>query len=540
LTAAIFIYAHWAAFASPFVINDDVRQQIYWMQQWQDPELFPDDLLTDYARHYVPWGVKGLYWLASGIVGPLLFSKVLTGVLFVFLSVCLFCIGGRLLDQRLAWTTVAVFWLMPFFLHTMSGGLARSFAFPLLAWFWLAWLREEPWGMGGALLSQALFVPYIAPVSAGAALLAWAHQGIRRSAAPPFPNRSSHVVCLAVAAGLLLLFNYQFTSAGFGPLVSAADMANRSEFTKEGRFAVVPVPSVFWELIQPWEFIAPFREVGPLAGALACAALVGLAVVGWRRLDWRGLLPRLEPSVYLGLSSLICYAAACLLLLKLFVPDRYLFYTLNLYYCVALALGFQGLSKNWQVTRGLAISLLAAVMALSGWRLQGAGLYDYSELTPLYAALAQTPKTALIAGHPDLADNIPTFARRRAFVTFELAHPWSKGYWQKIRPRLEEFFAAYYAGDPQEVRNFCRKHQISYLVVDRRHFTPGFLAERPFFAPFDAYIRGLVKAGRPFAVLSREALPGREINEQLRLVDVRQPHPQQSPKVSRQNSSPRN
>ena len=537
--AAIFTAAHFAAFANPFVINDDVRQQIYWMQQWQDPELFQDDLLTDYAHHYVPWGVKALYWLGSAIVNPILFSKILTGILFVALSICLYLIGMELLDRRLAWLAVSVFWLMPIFLHTISGGLARSFAFPLLAWFWLAWLRRQPWGMGGALVGQALFIPYIAPISAGAALMAWVGSRVSRSAAPPFPGRGSHVVCLAVAAGLVVLFNYHLTAGGFGPLVSAADMANRPEFTRAGRFPIIPVPSVFWEIIKPWEGIAPFREAGPVAGALVFAALLGLLVVGWRRLDWPELLSRLQPALYLGLASLACYAMARLFLLKLFVPNRYVMYTFNLMFCLALALGFYGLAKDRQITRGLAMGLLAVVLGLSCWRLHGVGLYDYSEFAPLYAALSQTSKGALIAGHPELADNIPTFARRSVFVTNELAHPWSKGYWQKLRPRLEEFFAAYYAGDPEAVRAFCRKHRISYLAVDRRHFTPEFLASKPFFAPFDAYIRGLAKAGPPFAVLSRKAFPAREINEHLRLLDMRQAPSKVPLKASWHNVSPR-
>ena len=67
--------------------------------------------------------------------------------------------------------------------------------------------------------------------------------------------------------------------------------------------------------------------------------------------------------------------------------------------------------------------------ALGAWRLQGVGLKDYSAYRALYAALVSTPKDALIAGHPNLMDTIPTFARRRAFATYELAHPWSLGYW---------------------------------------------------------------------------------------------------------------
>ncbi|HEY9072749.1 MAG TPA: hypothetical protein VIN67_01345, partial [Desulfobaccales bacterium] len=137
LSGVIFILAHLKALTNPYVINDDVRQQLFWMQQWLDPQLFKGDLLAHYARDYVPWGVKGFYWLASWVANPISFSKVLPGLLFIFLALCLYRIGLKLGGRRLAWTMVAVYWLMPFFLDNLAGGLARSFAAPLLAFFWL-------------------------------------------------------------------------------------------------------------------------------------------------------------------------------------------------------------------------------------------------------------------------------------------------------------------------------------------------------------------------------------------------------------------
>ncbi|MGA9754718.1 MAG: hypothetical protein WBV23_06210, partial [Desulfobaccales bacterium] len=173
LSGAVFLCAHLPAFTNPFVINDDVRQQIYWMQQWLDPGLFRDDLLTDYARYYVPWGVKAIYWLASWVIGPLAFSKILPGLLFVFLGLCLFQIGAKLGDRILAWTTLGIYWLTPFFLDNLAGGLARGFAAPLLALLLLAWLDRRPWLMALALLLQAFFIPYIFLVGAAAVTLAW-------------------------------------------------------------------------------------------------------------------------------------------------------------------------------------------------------------------------------------------------------------------------------------------------------------------------------------------------------------------------------
>jgi hypothetical protein len=550
LSAAVFTFAHFPGLTNPYVINDDVRQQIYWMQAWGDPQLFQNDLLTDYARHYVPWGVKGIYWLASFIVGPIYFSKVLTGLLFVTLSLCLYRIGTALKDRTLGWTTVGVFWLMPVFLADLSGGLARGFAGPLLALFWLGWLAGRPGLMGLALLLQALCIPYIFPVAAGAATLAWAAARLGHwGAPPPFPAKTVHWLLLALGGGSILFFNISLNTAGFGPLVSGAEMAGQPEFMSLGRYPLIPVKSIFLELILPWEHIPPFSEGGVVVGSLVLICLLSAVVYGARRVDWAGLKPRLRSAAYLGLASLLLYILARLLLLRLFIPDRYLLYTLNLFYAVGLAVCLRAAVQGRQWPPWLAPLTLVLVVILSGLRLRGVELYDYSAYRPLFAALAQTPKDALVAGHPNLMDNIPTFAQRRAFATFELAHPWSRGYWEKSRPRLEELFTAYYAADPEVVRDFCRRHRISFLIVDDRHFTPDFLqggrfyvpdltpltaakgrglAEKirgPFFAPFAEQIQGLTQGRRDFALLSRVHFPGREIDAHLRLVDLR-PHNQ--------------
>ncbi|MGC2432913.1 MAG: hypothetical protein WA433_03945 [Desulfobaccales bacterium] len=545
LSAVVFFLAHLNAWSNPYVINDDVRQQIFWMQQWLDPQLFRGDLLADYARHYVPWGVQGLYWLAAWVTNPISFSKFLPGLLFIFLALCLYRLGLGIGGRGLAWTMVAVYWFMPFFLDNLAGGLARAFAAPLLAFFWLCWQEERPWGMGAALLLQALFIPYIFITSALAVALAWLAGRWGSLRPPPFPAQRAHFFLLAAGAALVALMNYSFDASGFGPLVSYAEMVNRPEFYAGGRYAILPVPSIFWELINPWEWIAPFRDLGLLAGIATCVVLAGATLWGLTRVALRALAPRLQPLGYLLLAGLAVYCLARIFLLKLFIPDRYLIYILNLAYCLILALGLNALLKVEQWPRTLAVLVLAAAVALGVWRLWNVGLKDFAVYRPVYAALAATPKDAIIAGHPNLMDNVPTFARRRVLVTYKLAHPWSKGLWQKIEPRLEDLFAAYYAADPQEVIAFCRKYQVSFLVVDDRHFTPEFLAggrffvpmvkrvpkyfgktledrvDCPFFAPFDAEIQRLTKGRYEFALLSSPLFPAVVLDKHLRLLDMR-------------------
>lgn len=41
ISGAVFVLAYFRTVANPFIINNDVRQQVYRMQQWQGPALFP-------------------------------------------------------------------------------------------------------------------------------------------------------------------------------------------------------------------------------------------------------------------------------------------------------------------------------------------------------------------------------------------------------------------------------------------------------------------------------------------------------------------
>jgi hypothetical protein len=278
---------------------------------------------------------------------------------------------------------------------------------------------------------------------------------------------------------------------------------------------------------------------------MVCVVLPVAVLWGLTRVHWRALNSRLQPVLFLGLAGLILYLLAQAFLLQLFIPDRYLIYTLNLAYCLILALGLHAALKLDRWPRHLAILVLIAAAGLGVLRLKNVGLKDYAAYQPVYTALAATPKDAMIAGHPNLMDNVPTFASRRAQATYKLAHPWSKGYWEKIEPRLEDLFAAYYAADPQEVIAFCRKYQVSFLVVDDRHFTPEFLAggrffvpldrkvtkyfghtladrvDVPFFAPFDEQIRRQTAGRHEFALLSSPLFPNIILDKHLRLLDMR-------------------
>ena len=527
-SACLFLYAHLPAFTSPYVINDDVRQQIFWMQQWQDPELYAGDWLSDYARHYVPWGVQAVYRVASQVAAPLYLSKILPGFLFVSLALCLFSIGKLMGGRRLGWITAAVFWLMPFFMDNLAGGLSRSFAAPLLALFLYCRLTQRTRGVGLTLLLQALFIPYIFLLCATAVLLAYGGSliglGHGEGQGPRFPEKPAHFFVLLLGGALVVLWYWSLNSAGYGPLVSYPEMVGRTEFSAEGRYAVLPVPSLFWELLgDPLELIGYLRggTVKIVAGVATCVVLAASAIHGARRASWSSFRHHLRPFLYIAAASFLLYLAARIFLLRLFIPSRYLTYTVNLFYCLTIAICIHGAFHKRAMNRRLLISIFLLVLVLAGIRLRGVGLYDYSADRALYAALENTPKDALIAGHPALMDNVLTFARRRVPVSFELSHPWCVGLWTRMQPRLRDFFTAYYSDEPGSVLEFANKYNIDFLVVDDRHFQSAFLDDRPFFAPFDGMIRALVKGRERFVLLSEDVFPSMPVNDHQRLLDLR-------------------
>jgi len=600
LSLAVFLFAHWQGFVNPYAINDDVRQQVYWMQRYADRDLYPKTLLNDYAEAYVTIGVNLCYeaasWVGarlgafgdsgvsdksgeapgSGVSGspgssgaapargasatqpgslssvspaspsaertvlffnPVQFTKVLSGILFLCQCLAMFALGHVFGGRPQAWALAAMAWLMPFFLENISGGLARAFASPLLALIALALLRRRPGSFSTLALGGC--IPYIYLPCAPALFLS----AIQRFRVGPEGSAKLKLgvtlLVLLLATGMAYLNGIKPQDQGFGPLVTLAEATGRPEFGPEGRLDLVPLPNPFLDTVYyPFERIGLFKEYGLIPGILSLVSLAPLLYFGARAVNWRALASSLKPLAVLGGSFQAFYIAARLMAFTLFVPDRYMQYPVNLLYAILLSACLAGAVTRLKPGKTAAVCLILAAAAVGALRLSNVALYDYSADAPLYVAVeAATPKNAMLAGHPELMDNVMTFSRRNALATFELAHPWSRGFWAQLSPRLDGFFAAYYASDADTVVRFAREFGVDFLVVDEAHFTKEFLAAKPFFEPFGAAIKALTQ-GRDlrtggFAVLDPSLFPRIPLRPGAFLIDLR-PFRDGSPAQSRE------
>ncbi|MGB6064752.1 MAG: hypothetical protein WBG50_08070 [Desulfomonilaceae bacterium] len=563
--SAVYACAHWPALTNPYVTNDDVRQQIFWMQQWRDPELYRNDLLTAYAKNYVPWGVQGIYRAAAPFINPVQFTKVLTGLLFVITAGLLYGIGLQFHDDLTAVFIGCTFCIMGHSMSKISGGLSQSFAFPLLAAYLFFLGRNNLIGAGILVLLQSVLNPYIFLLcfvtygvflvyNIGKIVLPWLPDhgyyisspqwvvassrkaipnvqkvgffsnlisGLRASSIPPVSVVLSGL--LVMAGCILILLKYAvYSPHEFGPLVTWGEMLGKLEYSATGRYELVPIPSLFYELIRPWIFNLPFLTWGPLVAWILAIPGIALIIFGLARGKWDIDLSGFRVFGYLFVASLLCYVAACALIFKLFVPRRYVEFSLNIFYCVAIGACIRAALRALvpdRIAFPLASTLFIVLAAFSLYR---TGIYDYSKDAALYKFVQSTPKSSLMAGNPSLMDNVLTFGRRKAFVTYKLSHTWYKTYWSIIKKRTFDLFRAYYAQDPEVVREFCRKNGIDYLIVRDADFKPDYLKKGEIhFEPFDSYIRDLVKFRAHFAVLDGKTFPPIYNKGGIRVIDMR-------------------
>ena len=145
---------------------------------------------------------------------------------------------------------------------------------------------------------------------------------------------------------------------------------------------------------------------------------------------------------------------------------------------------------------------------LGALRLHNVELYDYSAYSPLYSFFDSTPVDAVVAGHPEVMDNVMTFSRRKAFVTYKLSHPWIEPYWSVIKQRTYDLFDAYYSNSAEEIRNFCKRNGIGYIVVREEDFSEQKIRQGTvYFQPFGSYIAEITRPRAGFAILDTDLFP---------------------------------
>jgi len=515
------------AFTEPYVINNDVGQHLFWMRQFQQPELFPGDLLVEYSRHIQPAGFIAVYYVISFVLDPVpagnLLAVLLLGVSVAYLFLIVFRTAA---SKWTGWLAVVIFLASQMPLIWMAGGHARAFGLPLVVAGLYSLTKQRYWITAVLIILAALIYPPVCLLLAGTfALTVLVRTRLLRRMGAHRAAVGALVMGGTLAAGILFANRAWRQNPDIGPMVSHAEVVANPAFHAGGRYAQWPVRPI-WDsagksladgmLAGKWlEFLGrrgliPRTLVAPLAVGVAVLGLWGLWLF-----QRRGAFRIPAEWLCLAGAALVLYGLAAFLLPTILWPDRYSRYPLLALGVLTLTLLVYGAGRELErfverrspaargrtARRALLMGAMVTIAGLAFTQIRYAHLHDFSRYGPVYEFLKTIPAADLVAGPPDLVDGIPVFARRSVFINYELSHPFFRAYWATVARCTREFFAAYYATDLTQVADFCRRHDVRWLVVDTGDYRAIRNGIPPdYFEPFTGELRAMLQGRARFAL----------------------------------------
>ncbi|MGA7934484.1 MAG: hypothetical protein WCA35_13130 [Kovacikia sp.] len=514
-------------FSSEYVVQDDFRVFLIWMQRFVDPTLLPNDLLANYFQSVTPWGYGMLYQLAASLgIPPLLLSKLLPiGLGLVMTGYC-FALCLKILPIPIAGFISALLLNQSLWLKDdLLSAAPRAFLYPFLLAF-LYYLLEGSWllicltivllglfyPIGVLLAAGLLLLKLLIAIGASyqakqlkpLALQALSWQNLSRQFL--FNQFRSHrnllIYITGLAVAVLVLLSYAFNESQFGPTVTLAEARTWQEFTPGGR-----IP--FFDDAHPWNFWFKGSHSSlrlalnpPLVGA---AFLLPLLMRYPSRFPLvkqiRNHVGILAQMVWVSLAwFLIAHALFC----RLYLPSRYTQHSLRIVMALAggIALTIVGdaiLQKILKSSRsailskqnllGISVMVLLGIMLLFYpnlfWKKYFPNdSYVFGEFPVLYTFLQHQPKDSVIASLTEETNNLPIFAQRSILASREYGDPYHVGYYRRFRERARDLIQAQYSPDLTELTRVIQKYKVSFWLLERSAFTPGYLKGNSWFSQY--------------------------------------------------------
>ncbi len=527
--AVIMWTAYYDEWRSPYIFDGDAQQHVWWTYRWADPQLFPNDPIYRFFSLpiFAPLGYQAVYRALVPFVDAEKLSKALPVPLMVFVVLACFVAFRRWCKGDWLGPMLATFLFVFICTRYLRGGLPRSFAMPVVAASaWLA-TSKRVWPLGVGLLVAVLFYPPPVTVLGLTSLAIIFYRWRRDELVLKDLAAYGAITVLAVCVFLACYVVAKPKWVGHRP--TAQQVRSMPEFFTEegrghGRAAVYGA--------SPAEFYLTSQRTGLGVRTLYLMPLLilGVAVAAARR--FRDRVPVFIPAMIV--ASLAFFAAAHILMPRLFYPTRHVRYTMPVPILALTALTVTWLAgwvrTRWPATAAAASRVwwlgLLPFIGLAAYRIVGA-VHDARTMPPpdpsevaLVEFCRQTPKDMLFAGMPADMDPIPLLARRSVLASAETALPHYMGYYSLIQARMEDEVRLLYATTWPEALKIAGKYNVGYAVVARNLLDP----KRPYVAPPN---RELEMELRKSATAQGAALldppPGRRVLGTARwdVVDVR-------------------
>ncbi len=479
------------AFNGDYVVQDDARQHVFWMQRFLDPELFPGDYIADYFQSVAPAGYTAVYrGMAALGIEPLLLSKLLPVALAIITTIYCFGLTLQLFPVPLAGFISSVLLNQSLWMKfDLVSATPRAFLYPLFVGFLYYLSRNQLIGSCLAVALLGLFYPqyvFIAAAMLALRLISWQFPRVSLSR-----NRQDYLFSgIGLAVAFAVMLPYALKTSEYGPVLTAAEAVTSPELWPGGR-------NPFYHE-NPFYFWLIGERSGILPALLPPLIWVGIFLPWVRRFPSRfPLVLHLSPdfSVFKNLivASILMFLAAHALLFKLHLPSRYIDHSFRILFAGATgilivilidwALGSLA-SFSWQpqqvVAAGMTLIFTVALILYPNYTPSFPRTnYRPGPLPALYQFFQQQPKDSLIASLTGEANNLPTFAHRSILVGREYAIPYHRGYYQEFSQRMKDVIRAQYSQNSEWVQEVIKQYGIDFWLIEQSAFDQEYFARNP-------------------------------------------------------------
>lgn len=478
------------AFEGNYIVQDDARQHVFWMERFLDALLFPGDLIANYFQSVAPLGYSTFYWLFASVgIDPNILSKFLPLVLGLISTGYCFGICLQLLEVPCAGFISALLLNQNLWMRDdLVSATPAAFVYPLFLAFLYYLLRGSLLPFLVAIALLGLFYPQCVLIAAGIVLLRWRCEKVRSG--------------LGLGVAILILLPYALQKSEFGPVIAVDQAKALFAFSADGwskffdgdwwnywicgkrsgilppewcrimrKYSILLMPPQIWmSLLLP--ILLLFPSLFPLA----------------KQVKKMSVLPQML------LASLGMFAIAHLALFRLHLPNRYTEHSLRIIVALAGGVAFTIILDAILRRRAIAIigtALVGAVLILYPSLLRANNYpfpvtqYTVGKEPQLYQFFEAQPKDTLIASIAEEVSNLPSFAHRSILIGGEgYTLPYHVGYYQQIYRRTVELIEAQYSQDLQDVQGFIDKYGVDFWLLERTAFTPDYVTNNRWIAQY--------------------------------------------------------
>lgn len=498
---------------NPEWVTDDALQQIYPFHKVYSPALFQGDLITEVMEGYL---APLHYWISYGITrltGDAIMMSHWVMLIQLVLALSFFFL---LVKKHTAFMPAcfALIWLVHTrtFMQRITGGLPRGWAAPLLCAFLYFLSTKNHKAILVTLFTGCILNPPATVIAAFCygLYLVWevvfgdrqTADGRQQTVYPPKPwrrradsrSRIKPLLILLALSPVYIFTVFQVVKRpeSVGQMVTYEQALKMPEMRRPyGRFPFVPLLDVVTE-IQMYAF-QPFRhrlvDKDNFFKSYGQVTFLGILLILLIIFLYKKEKIPLVWSNYF-LSILIIYFLSREFAFYLYVPNRHLQQPLTIFWIGIFTVLIWKIFQNKSAFAFIALGIL--IFLSNGHGFYGTSNFNYSlyKKGKVFAWLNKnTQEKDLIAGHPQHIDGTMLFARRRAYATYETAHPFYPKYFKEMLRRHTISLKAHYAKNLEEVYNLLAPEKIDYFVFSRQRFYPEALKEARYFDP----LRDLVK-----------------------------------------------